>query len=147
MSLTDPFLDPDSLERANAQSGAGRSADEDIVDFQIRFYSRILTRSPDYVDVLRCQGELLSRKRRRAEALAIDRRLAQLCPSDCIVRYNLACSLALDNRPDDAIEELRQAFAHGYQDIEHLEQDQDLDNLRDHPAFVALLREHRPGND
>jgi tetratricopeptide (TPR) repeat protein len=142
MSLPDSFLDPESLERAADEASPRPCAEQDAVDFQIEFFDRVLRRNPDYVDVLRCQGELLSRKDRRVEALEIDRRLVRLCPEDCVVRYNLACSLALLNSPDEAVQELRQAFALGYSDLVHLEHDQDLDPLRDHPAFVALLREH-----
>lgn len=141
MSLSDPFLNPESLEAESRAEGLARREKESNTDFQIRFFSRILKRSPDYVDVLRCQGELLSSKKRRAEALAVDRRLARLCPDDCVIRYNLACSLAMNNRRDEAIQELRQAFLNGYVDIEHLDRDADLDCLREMPDYLAMLRE------
>ncbi len=111
------------------------------LDFDVGFFGRILDRNGDYVDVLRCQGALLSRKGLHPLALAIDRRLAELLPSDGVVRYNLACSLASSGLPAEAIEALRAALKCGYDDFEYMEQDGDLDSLRKEPAYRALLRE------
>lgn len=141
MTLPDSFLDPESLEQSD-DDFALRVADESDLDFELRFFDRVLRRNRDYVDVLRCQGELLSRKRRHAEALEIDRRLVQLRPDDGVVRYNLACSLAMQNHAHEAIVELRRAFERGYDDFAHLEIDRDIDGLRELPAFQALLKEY-----
>jgi hypothetical protein len=111
------------------------------LDFDIGFFGRILERNADFVDVLRCQGALLSRKGLHALALAVDRRLAQLLPDDGVVHYNLACSLASSGQTTDAIEALRTALESGYDDFEYMEQDSDLDPLRKLPAYRALLRD------
>ncbi len=92
-------------------------------------------------DVLRCQGELLSRKGLNDLALVVDRRLAKLLPADFVVRYNLACSLAVGGFRREAIAALRKALEQGYDDFEYLENDGDLDSLREDPTFHALLRE------
>jgi predicted Zn-dependent protease len=112
------------------------------LDFDIAFYDRILKRQPDYVDVLRCQGELLSRRGLHERALVIDRRLAELLPHDFVIRYNLACSLAVGGFRREAIVALRAALENGYDDFEYLETDSDLDTLRDDPAYRALMREY-----
>jgi tetratricopeptide (TPR) repeat protein len=111
-------------------------------DFDIAFFDRILQRQPDYVDVLRCQGELLSRKGLHDLALVIDRRLAELVPTDYVIRYNLACSLAVGGYRREAIAALRAALEQGYDDFEYLEGDGDLDSLRDDPTYRALMREY-----
>ena len=111
------------------------------LDFDIAFYERILERQPNYLDVLRCQGELLSRRGLHQRAMVVDRRLAELLPGDCVVRYNLACSLAMGGRTTEAIAALRAALERGYDDFDYLETDSDLDALRDDPAYRALLRE------
>ena len=111
------------------------------LDFDIGFFGRILERNSDYVDVLRCQGALLSRKGLHTLALAIDRRLAELLPGDDVIRYNLACSLASNGQTTEAIEALRAALESGYDDFEYMEQDADLDPLRKLPAYRALLQE------
>jgi Flp pilus assembly protein TadD len=111
------------------------------LDFDIEFYGHILVRNGDYLDVLRCQGQLLSRKGLHKQALAIDRRLVELAPGDGVAHYNLGCSLALVGSSQEAIDALRQALIRGYNDFEYLEADRDLDSLRNNPAYQQLLRE------
>ena len=111
------------------------------LDFEIDFFDSILRRAPHYIDVLRCQGELLNRKGAHERAVKIDRRLAELLPEDCVVTYNLACSLAMLGRRGEAIETLRRALEQGYRDFDYLHADADLDGLRGEAAFERLLRE------
>lgn len=109
------------------------------VDFEIDFFGRVLARSPDHVDVLRRQVELLASRGDYRTALVLDRRLVRLLPSCCIVRYNLACSLAMTDDIDAALQSLQTAIELGYRDVAHIESDSDLDPLRDHPGYVKLL--------
>lgn len=122
---------------------AERAASSQL-DFDIAFFDSILEREPNYVDVLRCQGELLTRKGEHDRALEIDRRLARLRPEDALVHYNLACSLTLAGRRAEAVDAMRRALQNGYDDFEHLEQDPDLDALRDDASFIDLIARHRP---
>src|ERR1051326_8281563 len=80
-----------------------RLADRNQLDFEVEFFGRILDRSPEYVDVLRVQGNNLTLKGRYAEGLQIDKRLIKLRPGDALAHYNLACSYALLKRTDHAI--------------------------------------------
>jgi tetratricopeptide (TPR) repeat protein len=121
------------------------AADQCQLDFDIDFFQRVLHRYPDYVDVLRCQGQLLTRKGLHERALEVDRRLVELRPEDGVAHYNLACSLALGQRAKEAIEELCRALESGYDDFDYLEADSDLDSLRNHPAYAALLRRYGIG--
>jgi tetratricopeptide (TPR) repeat protein len=142
MSASDePFAHPPKGGASSAAASAGRLSQ---LEFDIAFYESVLQRAPDYVDVLRCQGELLTRKGSHAQALAIDRRLAVLLPDDCVVQYNLACSLALMGMRNEAVAALRCALEAGYDDFDYLEADSDLDALRDEGAYQALLREFLP---
>jgi len=126
---------------------AGPPADRDAgwfgslgqLDFDIDFFERLLDRSPDQVEALRVLGELTSRKGLLARALEIDRRLVALLPEDALARYNLACSLALVGRDDEALDCLAAAFRLGYDDVAHMEVDPDLASLRGRPEFRALL--------
>ncbi len=112
----------------------------DELDFEIDFFEQILRRQPNYLNVLRVIGELLSRKGLYDRTLEIDRRLVSLRPSDGIARYNLACSLARQGEHMVAIHELGNALELGYDDFAHLEVDPDLDMLRELPEFLALIR-------
>jgi predicted Zn-dependent protease len=72
-------------------------------------------------------------------AVELDRRLVDLLPNDFLARYNLACSLARAGRSDEAIDSLSRAILLGYDDLAHMEADPDLESLRNHPDFQALL--------
>lgn len=109
-------------------------------DFEIQFHEAILRGSPDYVDVLRRLGHLLTSQGHYIRGLSVDQRLVALRPDDPVARYNLACSLALTTRCAEAIAELRKAIELGYDDFPHMEVDGDLDNLREDSEFQALLK-------
>ena len=109
------------------------------LDFDIDFFEKLLARNGESVEVLRTLGELVSKKGDVLRALEIDRRLVERLPNDFLARYNLACSLALAGRPDEAIDSLSSAILLGYDDLSHMETDPDLESLREHPDFRALL--------
>jgi tetratricopeptide (TPR) repeat protein len=109
------------------------------LDFDIDFFEKLLARNGESVEVLRTLGELVAKKGDVHRALDIDRRLVERLPDDFLARYNLACSLALAGRPDEAIDSLSSAILLGYDDLAHLEVDPDLDSLRERPDFRALL--------
>jgi hypothetical protein len=142
MSVPDDFVVRPSGGDQFPESAVAAFRQQSQLDFDVAFYDAILEREPDYVDVLRCQGELLSRKGLHDRALVVDRRLAGLMPGDCVVQYNLACSLALGGFDDEALAALAAALEAGYYDFEHLDADKDLDSLRASSAFQALLRRY-----
>ncbi len=111
-------------------------------DFDVEFYERILRGQPNDIRLLRLLGELYARKGRYDRALEIDQKLAELLPEDAVVHYNLACSLAMQNAPDAALESLARAIQFGYNDYSHLEVDPDLNSLRPLPQYQALLKHY-----
>ncbi|MDZ4810320.1 MAG: tetratricopeptide repeat protein [Bacteroidota bacterium] len=58
--------------------------------------------------------------------------------------FTLACSYALNNKPDIAISYLRQAYEKGYKNVEALITDTDLAGLKDNKDFQALLDKYVP---
>jgi tetratricopeptide (TPR) repeat protein len=113
-------------------------------DFEIKFYESVLRRDPGYVAVVEILGGLYTRQGRIAEGLKMDRRLVKLQPANATAHYNLACSLALSKRKGDALRELRHAVKLGYRDIDWMQQDPDLEPLKHHPDFQALLDTLKP---
>ncbi len=111
------------------------------VDFEIDFFERILSRDPNYTDVLANLGELFSKKKWHRRALQVDQRLSELRPLDPVVLYNLACSHAALRAFDDAVATLRRAIAAGYNDFDHMLADRDLDALREHPEYLRLMQD------
>jgi len=148
--LDKPHFTPDD---PNAGSGTprGRKARGQSVpawfgtlgqlDFDIDFFDRVLARKPDSVEVLRILAELVSKKGLLGRAVDLDRRLVAVLPHDFLARYTLACSLARAGRTDEAIDALSRAILLGYDDLDHMESDPDLESIRTHPDFLALLGE------
>jgi tetratricopeptide (TPR) repeat protein len=118
-----------------------RPADQSQLDFELEFFSKILDRFPEFVDVLRVQGNNLTLKGRYAEGLQIDKRLVALRPNDPLAHYNLACSYALLKRADQSIKTLQRAVELGYRDFRYMREDRDLDSIRHDPRFRQLVRE------
>ena len=128
-------------ESSTAGNTMARASDRHQLDFELDFFSGILSRYADYVDVLRIVGNLLTVKGRFAEGLQIDKRLVQLRPSDALAHYNLTCSFALLKRPEQSLKTLRRAVELGYRDFRYMKEDHDLDSIRHDPRFRQLLRE------
>ena len=100
---------------------------------------------------------------RHAEAAAFAEKLQKQFPKDTNYLIQAACGFALSAPGvgqgksesaltaeelalrhcylDRAVEALRQARANGYKDVKNLEVEPDLDPVRDHPGFQALMRE------
>ncbi|MBX3364562.1 MAG: hypothetical protein KF866_07335 [Phycisphaeraceae bacterium] len=53
--------------------------------------------------------------------------------------YNLACFGALAGLEDEALDALDRAIAFGFSRLDLLQRDMDLDALREHPRFIAML--------
>jgi tetratricopeptide (TPR) repeat protein len=131
----------DKSESSAAGQATARVSDRQQLEFELDFFSGVLNRHPDYVDVLRIMGNLLTVKGRFAEGLQIDKRLVQLRPNDALAHYNLACSFALLKRPEQSLKTLRRAVELGYRDFRYMKEDHDLDSIRHDPRFRQLLRE------
>lgn len=133
LELVDPSpseFDPalrQRIERAGAEFLAG-------------FFETELQQKPGNLAALVELGHLYTRLGRIREGLQVDRELARRRPEDPTVRYNLACSLALNGEVEAAFLELEHALRCGYDDALHLAQDEDLSALRGDPRFEALLR-------
>jgi tetratricopeptide (TPR) repeat protein len=128
-------------EPSTAGQPSARMHDQQQLDFELDFFAGVLNRCPDYVDVLRIMGNLLTLKGRFAEGLQIDKRLVQLRPNDALAHYNLACSFALLKRPEQSLKTLRRAIELGYRDFRYMKEDRDLDSIRHDPRFRQLIRE------
>jgi hypothetical protein len=108
--------------------------------FEIGFYETVLRLNPAYTEVIEMLGGLYTKTGRIADGLKMDRRLVRLQPDNSTAHYNLACSLALCRRKSAALASLQQAVALGYRDFKWMSQDPDLEVLKPHPQFQALLR-------
>ncbi len=110
--------------------------------FLLRLLRAARQGAPNDEMVLFALGNALTELEKHEEALEVDRRLVAIRQEDPVCHYNLACSYSNLGRVDEAIDELREAFDLGYWDIEHMENDSDLENVRQDPRYEELLSEH-----
>jgi Flp pilus assembly protein TadD len=113
-------------------------------EFEIRFFESVFEKDPHYANVVEILGGLYTRHGRIADGLKMDRRLVKLQPQNATAHYNLACSLALSKRRGDALNELKRAVQLGYRDLDWIQQDPDLEPLKNLPEFRELLKELKP---
>ena len=109
------------------------------VDFEIIFYNGLIAKNPNFVAALVALGDLYTKVGLYKEGLAVDEKLVQLKPDDPIILYNLSCSYSLLNEIDKAFRAFKKALHCGYSDFDHLEQDEDLSNLRKDRRFRKYL--------
>ena len=77
----------------------------------------------------------------RDEAIAEGRRAAELSPKDPVLMYNLACLFSLLNEKDEAVKWLSQSIQLGRRDFEWMKRDPELENIRNHPGYLALIKQ------
>jgi len=111
---------------------------EDL-DFEIQFLEGVVKTSPDFAEALVNLGDLYTKRGLFEKGLAVDKKLFALRPDDPIVLYNLACSHSLVNDLVSSFEVIKIAIQKGYRDIDYLEKDTDLANLRNFPPFEDFL--------
>jgi len=56
-----------------------------------------------------------------------------------LAHYNTACALSLQGKIGPALDHLDLAIAHGFTDVDHMNKDTDLDNLRNEERFKAAM--------
>jgi Flp pilus assembly protein TadD len=108
------------------------------IRFQIGIFEEALVANRGDTDALRFLAHAYTVVGRLADGLAADRRLVELLPRDPRVRYNLACSCALNGQPEEALAALAEACGLGFDDLTLLRKDKDLDSLREDPRFAAI---------
>ena len=116
-----------------------RSKAEELLDFEITFYEKLLRAYPDFADVLVPLGHAYPRRGLYEDGLRVDLRLIALRGHDPFTWYNLACSYSLLNRVDESLKALRRAFELGYTDLAALQKDPDLKHLRQSAPFREFL--------
>lgn len=73
------------------------------------------------------------------KALAWIEKAISLKPDEITVLYNAACTYSLLNKTDEALNYFERAIETGYASRNWIENDSDLDNIRNHPRFKSSL--------
>lgn len=115
-------------------------------EFRADVFHAYLEHDPGNVDILMELGNLFTLMGRVEDGLGVDEKLVEIQPTEPVFHYNLACSQAMLNKVDAALRSLRRAIDLGYNNLEYLEEDSDLENIRNDERFgdiVNALQEKR----
>jgi serine/threonine protein kinase/Tfp pilus assembly protein PilF len=94
---------------------------------------------PDDARALYLGACALGRLGERSRSLEWAERALAIDPEDCGILYNVACTYALQGKVEEAIDCLEQAMARALWYKRWALRDSDLDPLRTHPRFQALM--------
>ena len=115
---------------AEAQSANRRRVE--VVERRLEF-------APDDVPLLLDGASALAALGETRRSLEWASRILDRAGEDALVLYNLACLYSLAGEVSSAMDSLERSYDAGLADPEWMHQDSDLDNIRSHPRFVALL--------
>jgi tetratricopeptide (TPR) repeat protein len=113
------------------------------LDVEISFLEGLIKRDPAYVDALQLLGDDYTQRGRFEEGLQVDQKLTELDPKNPLSFYNLACSLSLTGKLDEALRALESALDLGYRDFKWMARDPDLKALRKDPKYARLREKIR----
>jgi adenylate cyclase len=115
------------------EAGASRLRGIQIVEARLKF-------NPDDSRALYMGANGLVGLGKREEGLEWANRALMIDPDEPMVLYNVACIQSLAGRVEEAIESLERAVRHGLTQRGWIEHDSNLDPLRSHPRYAALLK-------
>ncbi|MHC4415478.1 MAG: TPR end-of-group domain-containing protein [Planctomycetota bacterium] len=78
-----------------------------------------------------------------AEAAELIEQFLEQAPNDAVMLYNAACAYSQLGERDRAASSLFRAFEAGWRDLNQIVRDPDLQSIRDHPTYLALVERLR----
>jgi non-specific serine/threonine protein kinase len=115
---------------AEAQSANRRRVE--VVERRLEF-------NPDDVPLLLDGASALAALGETRRSLEWASRILDRAGDDALVLYNLACLYSLAGEVSSAMDALERSFEAGLADPDWMRVDSDLDNVRNHPRYEALL--------
>jgi tetratricopeptide (TPR) repeat protein len=119
----------------------GREAEADASRRRaLRLAEKHVELHPDDARALYLGAGILCQSGERARGLEWAQRALAMDPEETSILYNVGCVYALSGEAEKAIDCLEQATARGDWYKGWAQKDSDLDSLRNHPRFQALLK-------
>ncbi|HEY1384540.1 MAG TPA: tetratricopeptide repeat protein [Dongiaceae bacterium] len=127
-----------------SQSYRALHRDEEARDASRRALTRIekaIARRPDDTNALFLGAAILAELGHADRAREWAARVSLLAPDDALGHYNLCCTFALLGDQERAVDFLERTFASKHpQFVVWVKNDSDLDSLRNHPRYQALIQ-------
>jgi len=112
------------------------------IEEAIAYLRKGLEIDPDDIETMYHLAKLYSGVSKYEEALILYQKLIVILPDNPAVDYNIACIYARQSMPEKSVHWLKKAFAKGFNDLEHIKNDSDLDNIRDSSFFRDFIANH-----
>jgi len=112
------------------------------IEEAIAYLRKGLEIDPDDIETMYHLAKLYVGVSKYEEALILYQKLIVILPDNPAIDYNIACIYARQNRPEESVHWLKKACAKGFNDLEHIKNDSDLDNIRDSSYFRDFLANH-----
>ena len=129
------------LAAANVFAGLGRPAESAAAYRRsLELIDKHLQMHPDDARALYLGAIASCRLGDRDRGLDLAKQSLALDPEEPMTLYAVACVYAILSQSDEAIDCLSKAVANGYSHKEWIKNDADLNSLRSHPRFQALLQ-------
>ena len=74
------------------------------------------------------------------EAEKLYKRIVKARPDDSTALYNLACLYSLTSKKEKALEYLEKSIKAGFTNVGHIQEDSDLDNIRNEEKYKELIK-------
>ena len=106
-----------------------------------------ISKQPDDFKTLNRLAMTHIKEKNYADAIALlSGPMIKLQPDNAIINYNIACLYALQNDEDKAIEWLSLALEKGYDNLEKIKTDPDLENIRKSSHFKKIIKKYQLGD-
>jgi TolB-like protein/tetratricopeptide (TPR) repeat protein len=126
---------------AQTCAGLGRKDEAEVATRQLlELLPNYLLQNPDDSRARMYYAITLAEKGYKDEAIREGDKALELSPGDPMMLYNCACLYSQLGEVDRAIDTLRRAISGGYENFGWMRHDPDLDSLRAHPDFIALVQ-------
>jgi non-specific serine/threonine protein kinase len=137
-------VDPENTQTANllgfTYRALGRTAEaEAMYRVALRNLDRHLALNPGDVRSIYLKSATLIELGRIDEGLEWADRAYATDPDDPYTVYGVACSYSRSQRVEEALDYLERSVSCGFAHKEWMERDVDLDPLREHPRFAAIM--------
>lgn len=127
-----------SLEVASSEKQRDR-----LLENAEKEFSLAIKKNPQYFEAFLNRGAVYLTQGKFNKAEQDYLQASKLKPNDKSLNYNIACLYSKIEKIDLALDALEKSLESGFDDIERLRNDADLDNLRKNKEFNALLEKHK----
>ena len=125
---------------AQTCAGLGRKEEAEKAARQLlELLPNYLLQNPDDSRARMYYAITLAENGLKEDAIREGGKALELSPDDPMMLYNCACLYAQLGEVDRAVDTLRQAIAGGYENFGWMKHDPDLNALREHPGFIAMV--------